>query len=83
MRENYNQDQTVISYEQTRQSTNTNELFFGIDKFHHTSADANNGLGEVVRWLMKKMTYWGKKEIPSLIRQGGDSYISRDAFWAV
>lgn len=29
-----------------------NDLFFGIDEFHHTSADANNGLGEVVRRLM-------------------------------
>ncbi len=29
-----------------------NDFFFGIDEFHHTSADANNGLGEVVRRLM-------------------------------
>ncbi len=29
-----------------------NDMFFGIDEFHHTSADANNGLGEVVRRLM-------------------------------
>lgn len=29
-----------------------NDLFFGIDEFHHTSADANNGLGEMVRRLM-------------------------------
>ncbi len=31
-----------------------NDFFFGIDEFHHTSADANNGLGEVVRRLMNK-----------------------------
>lgn len=29
-----------------------NDIFFGIDEFHHTSADVNNGLGEVVRRLM-------------------------------
>lgn len=29
-----------------------NGLFFGIDEFHHISADAENGLGEVVRRLM-------------------------------
>jgi superfamily II DNA or RNA helicase len=29
-----------------------NNLFFGIDEFHHTSADADNGLGELVRRLM-------------------------------
>ena len=29
-----------------------NDLFFGIDEFHHTSADADNGLGELVRRLM-------------------------------
>ena len=31
-----------------------NDLFFGIDEFHHTSADADNGLGEVVRRLMNQ-----------------------------
>lgn len=31
-----------------------NDLFFGIDEFHHTSADADNGLGEVVRRLMNR-----------------------------
>ena len=31
-----------------------NDFFFGIDEFHHTSADANNGLGDVVRRLMNK-----------------------------
>lgn len=30
------------------------DLFFGIDEFHHTSADADNGLGEVVRRLMAR-----------------------------
>jgi hypothetical protein len=29
-----------------------NDLFFGIDEFHHTSADANNNLGELIRRLM-------------------------------
>ncbi len=29
-----------------------NDMFFGIDEFHHAAADANNGLGEVVRRLM-------------------------------
>ena len=29
-------------------------LFFGIDEFHHTSADADNGLGELVRRLMNR-----------------------------
>ena len=31
-----------------------NGLFFGIDEFHHTSADADNGLGELVRRLMNQ-----------------------------
>ena len=31
-----------------------NDLFFGIDEFHHTSADADNGLGKVVRRLMNR-----------------------------
>lgn len=31
-----------------------NDLFFGIDEFHHTSADADNGLGELVRRLMNQ-----------------------------
>ncbi len=31
-----------------------NDLFFGIDEFHHTSADADNGLGELVRRLMNR-----------------------------
>jgi len=31
-----------------------NNLFFGIDEFHHTSADADNGLGELVRRLMNQ-----------------------------
>lgn len=26
-----------------------NDVFFGIDEFHHTSADANNNLGELIR----------------------------------
>lgn len=30
------------------------DLFFGIDEFHHTSADADNGLGELVRRLMNR-----------------------------
>ena len=34
------------------QDEQLNDFFFGIDEFHHTSADANNGLGEVVRRLM-------------------------------
>ena len=29
-------------------------LMFGIDEFHHTSADADNGLGELVRRLMNR-----------------------------
>ena len=29
-------------------------LMFGIDEFHHTSADADNGLGELVRRLMDR-----------------------------
>ena len=29
-----------------------NDCFVGIDEFHHTSADANSGLGDVVRRLM-------------------------------
>ncbi len=29
-----------------------NECFFGIDEYHHSSADANNELGEVVRRLI-------------------------------
>lgn len=31
-----------------------NNLFFGIDEFHHAAADSDNGLGEVVRRLMNK-----------------------------
>ena len=31
-----------------------NDLFFGIDEFHHTSADADSGLGELVRRLMSR-----------------------------
>lgn len=31
-----------------------NDLFFGIDEFHHTSADADSGLGELVRRLMNR-----------------------------
>ncbi|MBQ7443487.1 MAG: DEAD/DEAH box helicase family protein [Bacteroidaceae bacterium] len=30
------------------------DLCFGIDEFHHTSADADNGLGELVRRLMNR-----------------------------
>lgn len=33
-----------------------NEVFFGIDEFHHTSADANNNLGELIRRLLTKTT---------------------------
>ena len=29
-------------------------MMFGIDEFHHTSADADNGLGELVRRLMNR-----------------------------
>lgn len=29
-----------------------NNVFFGIDEFHHTSADANNNLGELIRRLL-------------------------------
>lgn len=29
-----------------------NEVFLGIDEFHHTSADANNNLGELIRRLL-------------------------------
>ena len=29
-----------------------NDVFFGIDEFHHTSADATNNLGELIRRLM-------------------------------
>ena len=29
-----------------------NDVFFGIDEFHHTSADANNNLGELIRRLL-------------------------------
>lgn len=31
-----------------------NTAMFGIDEFHHTSADINNGLGEIIRRLMNK-----------------------------
>jgi phage terminase Nu1 subunit (DNA packaging protein) len=31
-----------------------NDVFFGIDEFHHTSADANNNLGELIRRLMSE-----------------------------
>lgn len=30
------------------------EVFFGIDEFHHTSADANNNLGELIRRLLNE-----------------------------
>ena len=33
-----------------------NNVFFGIDEFHHTSADANNNLGELIRRLMNETT---------------------------
>ena len=33
-----------------------NEVFFGIDEFHHSSADANNGLGELIRRLIANTT---------------------------
>lgn len=29
-----------------------NDVFFGIDEFHHTSADVRNGLGELIRRLL-------------------------------
>lgn len=31
-----------------------NDVFFGIDEFHHTAADANNNLGELVRRLINE-----------------------------
>ncbi len=31
-----------------------NDVLVGIDEFHHTSADVNNGLGEIVRRLISK-----------------------------
>ena len=31
-----------------------NDMFFGIDEFHHVSADSDSGLGELVRRLMNK-----------------------------
>lgn len=31
-----------------------NNVFFGIDEFHHTSADVNNNLGELIRRLMNE-----------------------------
>lgn len=31
-----------------------NEVFLGIDEFHHTSADANNNLGELIRRLLNE-----------------------------
>lgn len=31
-----------------------NDVFFGIDEFHHTSADANNNLGEFIRRLLNE-----------------------------
>lgn len=31
-----------------------NNVFFGIDEFHHTSADANNNLGELIRRLLNE-----------------------------
>ena len=31
-----------------------NNVFFGIDEFHHTSADANNNLGELIRRLINE-----------------------------
>lgn len=33
-----------------------NDVFFGIDEFHHTAADANNNLGELVRRLINETT---------------------------
>jgi phage terminase Nu1 subunit (DNA packaging protein) len=33
-----------------------NDVFFGIDEFHHTSADANNNLGELIRRLLSETT---------------------------
>lgn len=30
------------------------DVFFGIDEFHHTSADANNNLGELIRRLLNE-----------------------------
>ena len=31
-----------------------NDVFFGIDEFHHTSADVNNNLGELIRRLLNE-----------------------------
>lgn len=33
-----------------------NDVFLGIDEFHHTSADANNNLGELIRRLLNETT---------------------------
>lgn len=33
-----------------------NDAFFGIDEFHHTSADVNNNLGELIRRLLNETT---------------------------
>ena len=33
-----------------------NNVFFGIDEFHHTSADVNNNLGELIRRLLNETT---------------------------
>ena len=33
-----------------------NDVFFGIDEFHHTSADVNNNLGELIRRLLNETT---------------------------
>ena len=32
------------------------DVFFGIDEFHHTSADVNNNLGELIRRLLNETT---------------------------
>ena len=33
-----------------------NDVFFGVDEFHHTSADVNNNLGELIRRLLNETT---------------------------
>lgn len=33
-----------------------NDVFFGIDEFHHTSADVSNNLGELIRRLLNETT---------------------------
>lgn len=49
-----------------------NNVFLGIDEFHHTSADAGNGLGELVRRIMNNTSAHILAMTGSYFRGDGD-----------